>query len=164
LIFDEAEKGFWLGKALTLPFATYLPGSQPGLGTVLKQDLGLAFSGGGISTPLPLEGYLDFGWIGCALYGLLTGVIGGQLTKRYVRQSERFGLLKLSIVGATLSGAAAGLGTTLATFLVPQMLIVSFALYLLRRTSEARLCSAEPRRRRRTAGKSVTRRIDRPVA
>lgn len=129
LIYNLANSdGFWFGKAIVLPFGTYAPGSQPGLGTELKNSLNLQFSGGGISTPLPVEGYLDFGWVGVVLYGCLAGAVLAGLGAFAARYVGPFALVFSVGVGVILAGLSAGLGTSLATFVLPTFIVATAAL------------------------------------
>lgn len=52
-----------------------LPGYQPDLGTVLKEYVGAEFDGGGITVPLPAEGYMNYGILGAALYGVIFALL-----------------------------------------------------------------------------------------
>lgn len=52
-----------------------LPGYQPDLGTVLKEYVGAEFDGGGITVPLPAEGYMNYGVFGAALYGVIFALL-----------------------------------------------------------------------------------------
>jgi oligosaccharide repeat unit polymerase len=135
LIMSEfKDENPWLGRALIVPFQTYLPGNQDGLGKILKSDLGLEFSGGGVSTPLPMEGFIDFGYIGIALYGLIAGILlvfcsnridrlqVGPVTKNAVRVT----------VGVTFATVVGGIGTMLAMYVVPLVLFLVFVFKLLK--------------------------------
>ena len=52
-----------------------LPGYQPDLGTYLKNLMGIKFEGGGITVPLPAEGFMNFGYIGIFLYSIIFAFI-----------------------------------------------------------------------------------------
>ncbi len=47
-----------------------LPGTQPDLGTFLKNELGIEFDGGGITVPLPAEGFMNFHFSGVVGYSV----------------------------------------------------------------------------------------------
>lgn len=119
------SEGFWFGRAASSAFSIYLPGQAPLPGDVLKEELGAEFSGGGLSTPLPAEGFLEFGWVGVVAYGLLAGMLVGLVCK--LLSSERIRqeavLVMCMPLGIALSGIVGGLGTTLAVYLLPQLAI-----------------------------------------
>lgn len=52
-----------------------LPGYQPDLGTYLKEYVGANFDGGGITVPLPAEGFMNMGIIGSIFYGIIFAII-----------------------------------------------------------------------------------------
>jgi oligosaccharide repeat unit polymerase len=128
-----ADLPSWHGQALLTPFETYLPGNQDGLGKVLKGLLGLDFSGGGVATPLPLEGYLDFGPIGIPFYGFLAGLwivfVNNYILKLNL---DRQATLVISVTsGVAASGILGGMGTTIAMYQIP-LIVVLYSLYRLK--------------------------------
>lgn len=122
--------GYWHGQALLSSFAVYLPGSNPALGDILKNVLLLSFSGGGVSTPLPAEAFLDFGWLGVFAYPFLAGITIGLLLQWTRGRSPLARLLMEMSVGVAFSGLMGGLGVTLALYALPQFAVSVAALSL----------------------------------
>jgi hypothetical protein len=59
------EHPYFYGRALATPLVTALPGHQPGIGQIVKEDLlQLEFVGFGIAAGLYVPGYMDFGYFG----------------------------------------------------------------------------------------------------
>jgi oligosaccharide repeat unit polymerase len=58
-------------NSFLIEISVLLPGYQPDLGTYLKNLFGITFEGGGITVPLPAEGYMNFGYIGVVLYSFI---------------------------------------------------------------------------------------------
>lgn len=62
-------------NSFIIELSVLLPGYQPDLGTYLKDLMGIKFDGGGITVPLPAEGYMNFGYIGVIIYSLFYVII-----------------------------------------------------------------------------------------
>jgi hypothetical protein len=62
-------------NSFIIEVSVLLPGYQPDLGTYLKDLFGIEFDGGGITVPLPAEGYMNYGYIGTILYSLFYVII-----------------------------------------------------------------------------------------
>ncbi len=58
------------GNSFWIDLAVLKPGFQPDLGTILKEKVGAEFDGGGITVPLPAEGYLNYGMTGVWVYAV----------------------------------------------------------------------------------------------
>lgn len=133
LIYDYSTQNEpWFGRALMTPFLTYFPGPQLGLGYQLKDALGLKFSGGGVATPLALEGYLDFRWAGVIVYGALAGCVCAAIAWVMVYLRDWTGYAFMICVGIMMVGAASGLGTALAVYGVPTAAMAALCLLVLR--------------------------------
>lgn len=59
------------GNSFWIDLAVLKPGFQPDLGTILKEKVGAEFDGGGITVPLPAEGYLNYGITGVWIYAVV---------------------------------------------------------------------------------------------
>jgi beta-1,4-N-acetylglucosaminyltransferase len=115
---------FWYGKSLVYDFGVYLPGSQPNLGTILKQMTNAKFQGGGITVTLIGEGYLNFGLVGIILYPLLAAFLFYCVYKTLTKKQRIDHLLLLIILNTSLMGfISMGIFPVLAGDTIPSVVI-----------------------------------------
>lgn len=62
-------------NSLWIDLAVLAPGHQEDLGTVLKEHVGASYDGGGITVPLPAEGFMNYGEAGVLVYALLAALL-----------------------------------------------------------------------------------------
>lgn len=129
-----------------IAFATYAPGQQPLVSDVLKERLGLSFAGGGVSVPLPAEAFVSAGWVGVPLLCGLAALAVGVLSHSMHRAGDQAALARGIVLAVLWSGVfGAGVATTLASYVLPAVLLMT-ALTLL--TRGRRRPVATPRERR----------------
>lgn len=116
--------GFWYGKSLIYDFSVYLPGSQPNLGTVLKQQTGAKFDGGGITVTSLGEGYLNFGIAGIIIYSVLAGLIFALIYVGVQKPLKVSSLILLILLNTSLMGIISmGIFPVLAADTVPTVVV-----------------------------------------
>lgn len=95
---------YWFGKSIIYDFGVYLPGSQPNLGTILKEMTNAKFQGGGITVTLFGEGYLNFGIIGVFALPIIAAIIFNSVRKVLTKKQQVEHLLLLIILNTSLMG------------------------------------------------------------
>jgi len=124
-IFELVDaRGPYGPKAVAWAFAPYLPGTQPNLGQQMKSELGLEFSGGGVTTPVAAEAIILGPLLGVALQVLCVVA-----TTLGIARLARSRLLVFRVAGVSaLPGIAllpsGGVLSTLSTFLVPTVAVL----------------------------------------
>ncbi|MCY4726599.1 hypothetical protein NYO98_09950 [Nocardioides sp. STR2] len=103
-------------------FSTYLPGSQPLIGDILKSNANLSFAGGAIAVPLAAEGFLFLGVPGVVIFSGAAALVPVIIKKRIAPTVS--GTLVGTVFGTTWAGVfGAGIATTVATYGVPAVVL-----------------------------------------
>ena len=130
-IFELVDaRGPYGPKAVAWAFAPYLPGTQPNFGQQMKSELGLEFSGGGVTTPVAAEAIILGPLLGLALQALC--IVATTLGIARLASSR---LLVFRVAGASaLPGIAflpsGGVLSTLSTFLIPTVAVLCSVAWL----------------------------------
>jgi oligosaccharide repeat unit polymerase len=115
---------FMYGASLIKDFSVYLPGSQPNMGTILKEMSGAKFDGGGITVTLIGEGYLNFGVVGIFIYAVICAVIFAAFYKILTRNNKIYNIILLIIVNTSLMGfVSMGIFPVLSADTLPTIII-----------------------------------------
>jgi oligosaccharide repeat unit polymerase len=89
---------FFHGRGMLLSFLALAPGSQPVLGPLLKEQLGLDYAGGGFSPSILGGFYLEFGWAGLVAGMFLWGLLLAFLYRRLRQRPAEYPVLFYSFV------------------------------------------------------------------
>lgn len=74
---------FQYGYTFLINFIMLAPGSQPDFTIWLKNQIGIVFSGGGVTPTLLGEAWMNFGTIGVLIEFFITGLICNHLDRKY---------------------------------------------------------------------------------
>lgn len=120
---------YFFGRALATPIITALPGHQPGIGEIVKEDLlQLDFVGFGIAAGLYVPGYMDFGYAGVVAIMLAAGALLQLLYgKAMAGGAEWVAIYAFAVANVTLSMY----GTLINSFSVLLIPAIAFSVFWL---------------------------------
>jgi oligosaccharide repeat unit polymerase len=87
---------------------------------------------GGLRLPLPMWGYVSFGWIGVISFSFLTGIIGGAFVKMLQELFHRFDSIVIRTIGFIALGTVVGIFqsfTQMSIYFLPPAFVCLFYLY-----------------------------------
>lgn len=90
---------------------------------------------GGLRLPLPMWGYVSFGWIGVILFSLFTGILSGVFTNMLKAMFRQFESIIIRTIGFIAFGTVFGLFvnfTQMSMFALPPAFVCLFYLYRFR--------------------------------
>jgi hypothetical protein len=90
---------------------------------------------GGLRLPLPLWGYVSFGWSGVIVFSFFTGMIGGAFVKMLKDMFKRFSSIVIRTIGFIALGSIVGIFasfSTLSIYTLPPAFVCLFYLYRIR--------------------------------
>ena len=125
---------FQYGYVFLINFLMLAPGSQPDFTLWLKNEMGLTFSGGGITPTLLGEAWINFGTLSVILTFFLIGLICNKLDKWYNKTSNvYFVVLYIWVVTSSVRG---GISNSLLNLVIYS--IMNYFLYVMFKRSRVR--------------------------
>ena len=99
---------FQYGYTYLINFIMLAPGSQPDFTIWLKNQIGITFSGGGVTPTLLGEAWLNFGFFGIIMNFFLVGLLCNRLDKWYYKtKNVYFFVLFVWVVTSSVRGGFA---------------------------------------------------------
>jgi oligosaccharide repeat unit polymerase len=122
--FFPSKMDYLKGETMLIEMKMFLPGSNPNFGTWLKETMHLVFDGGSITTTHLGLAYINFGYVGAALFPFFLGFIFQSVYIALIRKvNSKFKFVFMLMLSLALGGT---LSSGLVSILIMSVMFICF--------------------------------------